>query len=152
MSSLHGGYANLLCIVPILVYVLPKWAWKHTLNIFFLFLKEDQGYVFWMYFITSKLTNYLLPTSSARYCAGKMKWKDRCSSFSNGAFMLAEETDKKPQFSIVRAGIKKYRMLWWAPNLKDWLHHGDSIQLAQNISSGFTYLSTNILKNYVFRF
>ena len=26
MSSLHRGHANLLCIVPILVYVLPKRA------------------------------------------------------------------------------------------------------------------------------
>ena len=26
VSSLHGGHANLLCIVPILVYVLPKQA------------------------------------------------------------------------------------------------------------------------------
>ena len=26
MSSLRRGHANLLCIVPILVYVLPKWA------------------------------------------------------------------------------------------------------------------------------
>lgn len=25
-SSLHRGPANLLCIIPILVYVLPKWA------------------------------------------------------------------------------------------------------------------------------
>ena len=33
VSSLHGGHANLLCIVPILVYVLPKRALKMFLNL-----------------------------------------------------------------------------------------------------------------------
>ena len=31
VSSLRRGHANLLCIVPILVYVLPKWAPNWTL-------------------------------------------------------------------------------------------------------------------------
>ena len=30
VSSLCRGHANLLCIVPILVYVLPKWAWVYV--------------------------------------------------------------------------------------------------------------------------
>ena len=30
VSSLHRGHANLLCIVPILVYVLPKRAHKRA--------------------------------------------------------------------------------------------------------------------------
>ena len=31
MSSLHRAHANLLCIVPLLVYVLPKGAWDFLL-------------------------------------------------------------------------------------------------------------------------
>ena len=42
MSSLHRGHANLLCIFPVLVYVLPKWAQtKHTLN-FCIHLPNDE--------------------------------------------------------------------------------------------------------------
>jgi hypothetical protein len=33
VSSLHRGHANLLCIVPILVYVLPKQErWNNNMN------------------------------------------------------------------------------------------------------------------------
>ena len=32
LSSLHRGHANLLCIIPILVYVLLKWARTNVLN------------------------------------------------------------------------------------------------------------------------
>ena len=35
ISSLHRGHANLLYIVPILIYVLPKWALSLSLSLFF---------------------------------------------------------------------------------------------------------------------
>ena len=37
VSSLRRGHANLLCIVPILVYVLPKQVHLNELNLSFLF-------------------------------------------------------------------------------------------------------------------
>ena len=46
MSSLHRGHDNLFCIIPTLVYVLPKWA-AHILcykHIYFIYLEHIENY------------------------------------------------------------------------------------------------------------
>ena len=46
VSSLRRGHANLLCIVPILVYVLPKQVQKYC---------EITGYIQWIYFLITTI-------------------------------------------------------------------------------------------------
>ena len=63
MSSLRRGHANLLCIVPILVYVLPKWALMWSLNAqIILSLSDNLIYTFFFFFRI--LSNLILSVSS----------------------------------------------------------------------------------------
>ena len=43
VSSLRRGHANLLCIVPILVYVLPKQALHSVFNLKYVFFISGTG-------------------------------------------------------------------------------------------------------------
>ena len=63
MSSLRRGHANLLCIVPILVYVLPKRALMWSLNAqIILSLSDNLIYTFFFFFRI--LSNLILSVSS----------------------------------------------------------------------------------------
>ena len=58
VSSLLRGYANLLCIVPILVYVLPKWARFQ--------ISKNKGIVFFLLWRRKEMNAYSLQFLSLR--------------------------------------------------------------------------------------
>ena len=60
VSSLRRGHANLLCIVPILVYVLPKWAPSIFKNIWNTFTFECLLLIFLSHFYPKEYKHILM--------------------------------------------------------------------------------------------
>ena len=70
VSSLRRGHANLLCIVPILVYVLPKWA----LN-----TKFDAGPLLYSLVLNVMATQYTCSLSGIYHPHWLVAWSHHCS-------------------------------------------------------------------------